>query len=181
MSLGKSGDELSESEFFRRRGTVDQDVAVGTNAPEDVFAFQKRAVLHEHHIGLLNRFTQADFFFIDAGEGNHGRAGAFGAEARERLRPMAFSKGRHAEHFGGGNDALPSAAVDSDLIHDVFSMCRCTRLLLICRRTRAKPRGRSRFPKRPCMGVNNIVKNSAKTLTICTPQILSFYRCSSYR
>ena len=25
---------------------------------------------------------------------------------------------------------LPSAAVDSDLIHDVFSMCRCTRPLL---------------------------------------------------
>ena len=42
-----------------------------------------------------------------------GRAGALGAEARERLRVAPVEEGRDREQLGGGDDALAAAAVDA--------------------------------------------------------------------
>ncbi len=46
-----------------------------------------------------------------------GRAGALGAEDRERLRVAAVVEGGDGQQFGGGDDTLAAASVDPDLEH----------------------------------------------------------------
>ena len=117
MPRGKPGDEFSKSHRFGFGRSVDQNVALGRNTRKNINAFQKRFVLHEHDVGLGNGFSQTDFFFVDAAEGRHRRAGAFRAETRKGLSPVAFGEGCDTEHFSRGHHALATAAMDTDLIH----------------------------------------------------------------
>ena len=78
---------------------------------------QQRRVLHDHGVGLGDGVVRADRLVVDAAERHHRRAGALGAEARERLRVPALVECRHREHLGGGDRALTTSAVDPHLEH----------------------------------------------------------------
>ena len=55
---------------------------------------------------------------VDAAERDDRRAGALGAEARERLRVPPLEERRDREQLGGGDDALAATAVDPHLEHE---------------------------------------------------------------
>ena len=109
--------ELAEPELVEAARRVDQDVAVGLEAAEDVHLVQQRRVLDDQRVGLGDRLARADLLVVDPAEGHHRRAGALGAEARERLRVAALDERGDREHLGGGHDALAAAAVNAHLEH----------------------------------------------------------------
>src|SRR5881394_2212021 len=86
--------DLGEAELVEAALAVDEDVAVGLEALEDVDLVQQGRVLDDQHVGRQDRLAQADLVIVDAAESHHRRAGALGAEARKRLRMAALLEGR---------------------------------------------------------------------------------------
>ena len=84
---------------------------------EDVDLVQQRRVLDDQRVGRDDRLADADRAVVDAAERDDRRAGALGAEARERLRVAALEEGGDREQLGRRDDALAAAAVDADLEH----------------------------------------------------------------
>ena len=94
-----------------------EQVAVGAQPAEEVDLVQQRRVLDDQRVGRGDRLAHPDRPVVDAAERDHRRARALRAEARERLRVPALDECRHRQQLGGGDHALPAAAVDADLKH----------------------------------------------------------------
>jgi hypothetical protein len=109
------GDEVGEAELFERAARVDEDVAVLRKPREDFDLMQERGVLDDQRVRREHGLAQPDRPVAQAAERNDRRASALGAETREGLRVPALAKGRNREHLGGRDDALATAAVNSDL------------------------------------------------------------------
>src|SRR5919198_659757 len=120
---GRQGDEreavddVLEAQLRDAAAGVDEYVRALAHAAEDVDLVQQGGVLHDQRVGLRDRLAGADRTVVDAAERDHRRAGALGAEARERLRVAALQEGCGRQQLGGGDDPLPATAVDADLKH----------------------------------------------------------------
>ena len=95
-----------------------EHVAVGLQAAEHVDLVQQRRVLDDQRVGRARsaRATRIGRSSMRQND-DDGRAGALGAEARERLRVAALDERRDREQLGRGDDALAAAAVDAHLEH----------------------------------------------------------------
>ena len=109
--------DLADAELVEAALAVDQHVAVGLQALEDVDLVQQRRVLDDQHVGREDRLAQADLAVVDAAERDHRRAGALRAEAREGLRMATLRERRDREHLGRRDDSLAAPSVDPDLQH----------------------------------------------------------------
>ena len=89
----------------------------GRRPAEQVDLVQQRRVLDDQRVGLDDRFAHADLAIVDAAEGDHRRADALGAEAREGLRVAALVERGDRQHLRRGDDTLAAAAVDAYLKH----------------------------------------------------------------
>ena len=75
---------------------VQEHAAVG-EAGEDVREVQERRVLDDQRVRADDRLARADRRVADPAERHHRRAGALGAEARERLGMAAVEEGGHRQ------------------------------------------------------------------------------------
>ena len=112
-----AGGELGEAEAREVRGAVDQDVARRRRGPRRVDLVQERRVLDDQGVGLGDRLADADRRVVDPAEGDDRRAGALGAERRERLGVAALDERGDRQQLGRGDDALSASPVNPDLEH----------------------------------------------------------------
>jgi hypothetical protein len=117
----ESVSEVTEPELFEAARRVDQDVAVWSESAEYVHLVQQRRVLHDESVGLGDRLAHTDLLVVDPAERDHGRPGALGAEARERLRMAPFDEGGDGHQLGCRDNALAAAPMDAQLEHQAHS------------------------------------------------------------
>src|SRR3954447_2072162 len=108
---------VGEPELTDAPAGVDDDAPAVAQATEDVDLVEQRRVLHDQCVGTRDRLVAPDRAVVDPAERDDRRAGALGAEARERLRVAAFEEGGDRQKLGGRDDALAAAPVDADLKH----------------------------------------------------------------
>src|SRR5206468_5863296 len=89
---------------------VDQEIAVGLKALEDIDHLKQGWVLHDHGVRLEDRLAQADFLIVDPAIGDDRRTHALRPEAWKGLRVAVLEIGGNGEEFRRGDDALSAAA-----------------------------------------------------------------------
>src|SRR4051794_15164712 len=109
--------DVLEPELRHGPRGVDQYGAAGPHAAEEVDLVQQRGVLHDQRVGLHDRLAHPDRLLVDAAEGDDRRARPLRAEARERLSVALLEERRERRELGRRDDALATAAVDTDCEH----------------------------------------------------------------
>lgn len=118
--------ELAESKFIERSGRVDQHISVRWQSGQEINLVEQGGVLNDKCIRNLHWFAGADWVVINPAVGNDGCAHPFRAEAWEGLRKMTACESGYRHQFGGRDDALTSAAMDSGLKHAASTRGVCT-------------------------------------------------------
>ncbi len=89
---------------------VDERVAAGIEAGEEVDPMQERGVLDNERVRVGDRLAQADLAIVEAAGGHRRRAHGLRAEAREGLGVHALETGGHPRaSTGGAHHPLPAA------------------------------------------------------------------------
>src|SRR5208337_2912782 len=83
---------LADMKLLEAFAGIDQEIARGLEALEYVRRLEQGRILNNQAVRLQDRLAQPDLLVGNAAEGNDGRAGALGTEARKRLRMLAFKK-----------------------------------------------------------------------------------------
>ena len=90
MAFRQAFGDLPDMEFGECLVGVDQQIAVAAQAGEHVDHLEQGRILHDQAVRLQDRLAQPDFLVGDSAERHHRRAGALGAETRERLGVPPF-------------------------------------------------------------------------------------------
>ena len=109
--------EFTEAELVETAGGVDQHIAGGIEAAEQVHLVEQSGVLDDQRVRCHHRLAQPDFLLINSAERHHRRAHTFRAEAGEGLGVLAFEEGGDRQYLGARNHALAAPAVYAHLEH----------------------------------------------------------------